>query len=892
LDSSYPLISTKLHRPRVVSDLVERPRLVEKLNRGQNRKLALVVAPAGYGKSTLVAEWLETHERPWTWLSLDENDSNLTVVLNYLIAAVHNIFPKPNWETSTLLQSSESPQTPVLIRTFINELDRIEHPFTLILDDYHLIREAEVHTLMGELLRHPPRALHLVLISRLNPPLNLMQLRASGQMVEIRAQDLSFTTRETADFLQKAAGTPVDEETAGLLQKKTEGWVTGLRLSLLSLRRPEDIDKLPGSLPGERLTTEYLFQEVLENQSPEIRESLLKTSIFNRFCAPLYDAVIKDDSDGRQVLSGDGFIDWLTRANLFSISLDNQHLWHRYHHLFRHLLQRQLEQRFDSESIALLHHSASDWFAQNGFIEEAIHHALAADNPGLAGDIIAQHKDKLLDADHHNILERWLSYLPNEVINQRPGLLLIQLWLHEFHYDFEPIPPLLQQLDDLLEAKTVDLATLGQREFFQGVPLFWQGQAQPSMEHFERSLALTPPENESVRASVTLYLAVAKQMAGLGEETARTYQMWLNQERKDSVLKGRLLGALVFVHYLSGQLAPVSYYANQLLELGQRLDNAFILGWSHFVLGHIHFDWQMLDVAASHFSQAIRYKHFLDRIPRVESYFGLALSYQGLGRGEEADQIMQQFMIDTEEYPNPGSALFARSAQMRLAILRNDMEKVRYLQHVIDFSSDRGTMLFWLELPRITECRFFIAQGTPSSLKKAVRLLTEHLQFARSTHNVLQQIVILPLLAAAYEKLNQRQKAIQTLSDAVTLAEPGGLIHPFLEPAPEMIRLFGRLKQRGETREFISQIINALPTPPSDGSRTGQTQLLDPLTDREMDVLSLLAQRYSNKEIATRLYITPATVKRHTVNIYQKLEVNGRRQAVERAMALGILPAT
>jgi LuxR family maltose regulon positive regulatory protein len=324
------LIRTKLNRPRVASDLVERPRLVGKLNRGLERKLALVAAPAGYGKSTLVAEWLETCEQANAWLSLDENDSDLVVYLNYFIAAVQSVFPEAGRETTALLHTPELPPLPVLTSTLINDLDHIEQPFILVLDDYHLIHDLAVHNLMDELLRHPPRTLHLVLISRLNPPLKLSRLRARGQMVEIRVQDMRFTEAETSAFVRKTMGASVDQATAALLQEKTEGWVTGLRLSILSLHGAEDLDQLSLKLPGERLATEYLFQEVFENQPQAIQKRLLRTSILDRFCAPLCEAMC-DAESGSQQLGGRDFLNWLVQADLFAISLDDQHQWYRYH---------------------------------------------------------------------------------------------------------------------------------------------------------------------------------------------------------------------------------------------------------------------------------------------------------------------------------------------------------------------------------------------------------------------------------------------------------------------------------------------------------------------------------------------------------------------------------
>ena len=551
-----------------------------------------------------------------------------------------------------------------------------------------------------------------------------------------------------------------------------------------------------------------------------------------------------------------------------------------------------MAQAHDAESIVRLHHRASDWYAQNGLIEEAIRHALAAGDPGLAGDIIEQHKDELLNTDQRIILKKWLSYLPDEVIGQRAGLLLAQMWLLEFYHEFAAIPPLLQQLDALLEAAVVDPATAGQRELFQGIQLFWRGQVEPSLEYFQVALALLPPANEQARASAIIYLATAKQMVGQGEEMIRTLQAWLHQERKDSVFKTRLLGSLVFLHYLSGKLTPVSYYAKEVLEIGQRIGVDFVIGWAHFVLGQVHLDWHMPDEAVLHFSRAVEYRQFLEQFPRVESFIGLALAYHGLGREEDADTAMKQLMTHLEMRPSPHSTLAARSAQVRLAILRDDMEKVRYLQRVTDFSSSPETMLFRLELPQITRCRLLIALGTPSSLETAVQLLTEHLQIARQTHNVYQQVIMLPLLALAHRRQGQIKKAVNVLAEAVSLAEHGSIIRPFVELGEEMAGLLKALKEsirQPKQREFIRQLLEAFAPEQKRKTPAIAAQLADPLTSRELEVLTLIARRLSNREIASALFISETTVKRHASNIFLKLQVHRRLEAVEKAYALGIL---
>ena len=900
------LIRTKLHRPRVVSDLVERPRLVGVLNKGLERKLTLVSAPAGYGKSTLVAEWLEPCKRANAWISLDENDSDLVIFLNYCIAAVQSIFPDAGRETTALLQAPELPPLPVLTSTIINELDGIEQPFILVLDDYHLIHDLAVHNLMDELLRHPPRTLHLVLISRLNPPLNLSQLRARGQMVELRVQDLRFTKAETSAFVQKTMGAPVDQATAALLQEKTEGWVTGLRLSMLSLHGPEDLDQLSIKLPGERLATEYLFQEVFENQPQEIQKRLLRTSILDRFCAPLCEAMC-DAEPGSQQISGQDFLNWLMQADLFAISLDDQRQWYRYHHLFQYLLKRQLDKSLDADSIAQLHRSASAWFAQNDLIDEAIHHALAAGDSVVAAELIEQNRRDILNADQWYVLEKWLSWLPDEIKQQRPELLLAQAWISYFTFKLRAIPPLLESIELLLGDDETDKGLWGEVAFFWGHHWFWHGQTAQSLDLLQRALELIPRSYYQGRGETEIYWALAEQMAGQKQMVVQTLTNRLYYEQTPQAVRmTRLLGALIFVHFLSGELLLAERVTQQLRNVATESGNTYVETWTSYMHGYIHYFRNDLEKALHYLESAMNGRYILHTRAAVDSLAGLTLTYQVLGQPGKATATMELLLEFVQETNDPAYVTVARSCQARLALLQGDQKSAVRWAQTDDLTADTGIMFYWLEVPRITQCRVLIAQGTAASLQEAANKLDDYVLTAEATHNTRQLIELLALQALTYEKQGRTDRAPSTssgraqslskgqaltcLERAVTLAAPDGWIRPFLELEPGMAGLLNELGQKGMAQDFIAQIVAAFPLSPPDVAVSHQSRLPEPLTDRELEVLALLARRYRDKEIAAELFISPATVRRHASNIYQKLQVNGRRQAAEKARALGILP--
>jgi LuxR family maltose regulon positive regulatory protein len=423
LASPIPIIRTKLHRPPVAGDIVLRRRLLERLEEGATRRLTLVCAPAGYGKSTLLSSGLASSTLPVAWLSLDEHDSDLRTFLSYFLAAVQSVAPSVGRATQMLLGAAELPPVRVLAGTLINELSEIEELFVLVLDDYHHIHEITVHEVVSEILRHRLEPLRLFLATRHDPPLPLTTLRGRGQLTEIRVADLRFSLEETAAFLRNAAPTAADDEVVRILGDRSEGWAAGLRLAALSLRdRPVDRERLLAALHADdRHAMDFLAREVVERQPSTVRDYLLTTAVVARFCGPLCDALYEAGGGAPENFDGQRFIEWAARANLFLIALDEEHEWYRFHHLFRQLLRHQLESRTSREQIATLHARASAWYAENGLLEEALDHALEAGEPGLAGRIVAEQRRDLMNREHWHRLHRLLSLLPAELVDGAPG---------------------------------------------------------------------------------------------------------------------------------------------------------------------------------------------------------------------------------------------------------------------------------------------------------------------------------------------------------------------------------------------------------------------------------------------------------------------------------------
>ena len=457
------LLFTKLHRPPVTGDRVDRPRLIEMLNRGlQQGPLSLVCAAAGFGKTTLVSSWIEsltagrggvTPPLPAAWLSLDESDSDLVVFLRYFVAAIRTVFPESCAETLALLGAPQPTSQAPLVVALSNEIERLPARFVLVLDDYYAIRGEAVHDFLSELLRHWPQRLHLVLISRSNPPLPLANLRAKGQVTEIRTRDLRFTPEEAAAFLDKALPAPLSQSAVALLDQRLEGWIAGLRLVTLSLRAGADAETELAGLSGTNVEiADYLVDEVMSCQTPAILRFLLVTSILDRFCAALCECVLGSvaGSDGPPC-DVPACIQWLESNNLFVIPLDNDRQWYRYHHLFQELLQRRLLAEVGPEQVTELHRRAAAWFVGQGLIDEALHHALAADDLDLAARLMEAGLCDVLNREDRSTLDRWLRLLPEEFIQRRPWLLMIKAYAFQFSWQLPAVWKLLGQIEALLD---------------------------------------------------------------------------------------------------------------------------------------------------------------------------------------------------------------------------------------------------------------------------------------------------------------------------------------------------------------------------------------------------------------------------------------------------------
>jgi LuxR family maltose regulon positive regulatory protein len=891
-----PVIRTKLHPPAIPADLVPRSEILRQLDRFRERPFTLVSAPAGYGKSTLASSWLQTCGCPSAWLSLDEDADDLRSFLNYFVAAVRTIFPDVGNSVQALIDAPDLPPLSVLTDTLLNDLDEIDEAFILVLDDYHRISERTIHDLISGLLRNPPLGMDLVLLARRDPPLHLGTLRSLGRMNEISSSQLRFSPAETAQFLKNALDLSVDGATAAAIDEKIEGWPAGLRLMSHSLGDRTDLKDFVSALEGGFAgIMDYLVAEVLSRQPPPIADCLLRLSVLDRFCAPLREELCSpQDASGEDGMSAPDFISRLQANNLFVISLDTENYWFRYHHLFQQLLQNQLLSRLSKEDISSLHSRASAWFGENGLIEEALKHALTAGDIAGAVKLVKQNRKAMLESDRWHIVEKWLSEFPDRIIQQYPELLMARVWALYHHFDLPAIPPILDLVESLQGKAAIEPPLRAEIDFFRGYILYFQNEGARSLKHLQNALKNVPEDHHEVRGQIEILRGLANQMEGREEEAINTLQDLINDRKLPKTIgRTRLLVTVVYISIISGDLNKALMENQQLHEFARKGSYTYADVWSVYLSGLIHFYRNDLDEAINHFKRGTEHRHILHTRAAVDCMAGLAFAHESRRQSAEADAIMQLLRDYVDGFNNPAYMLIAQSCSVRLAIMRGDLKTARGW---LGASPPPENMIWWLEIPAVTYCRALHAKGSEASLKEAEKNLGEYLHLNHDNHNTCQMIQISALLAAVHQSRGKKSKALTVLKDGITMAQPGGFIRPFVELGLPMAELLKQLHEQGIAKNFIETILEAIKdheqrvsaTVPAPSSRP--QPLLDPLTDRELEVLDLIAERLYYKEIAEHLHISTETVKTHLRHIYQKLLVDNRRQAVSKARDLGMIP--
>ncbi len=892
------LIQTKLHPPPVGADLVERPSLFQRLQQNPDRSFTLVSAPAGYGKTTLIAAWLSRQSAPYAWLSLDQFDDDPAVFLRYVAGAIRGVFPEACAGLTRVLQAPDLPAAGTLAAIVINDLSQLPQPLVLALDDYHLLRNRTILQLVERILEQAPNRLHLVIISRMDPLLPLPRWRTQPGMLEIRQEDLRFSDAEAAQFLQTTAVAPIAPEIVPRLNQQLEGWVAGLRLLALSLQDSESAPIVsPEFQAGAReYITHYLFTEVLAQQTPDVQQFLLKTAVTDRFCADLADVLSPEQAAARQIIA------YLKRADLFIIPLDEAGEWFRYHHLFQQMLQQKAAAQFDKAMLVRLHNLAGDWLAQHGFVDEALQHYLDAGtstslNAGVA--LIESNSRNLLNSLERRRLERWLEILPPEIVWQRPRLLLAKAWLHYRHWQLQAMTAVLNQLQTWLQNHPDDLPrdekdfVLGQWYTLHCVTTYClDADFAGTISAADEALRLLPPTEQGTLGTAVSYRAASLQATGEGETAVAQLQQALADPAPQGPAWVQLYLGLSFAHLTAGSLLALHRVVEQFLATATV--NPMGTTPANWVSGIALYEANQLDAARQAFTATVELHYSTNFLAACDSWLGLARICQEQGDLAQAQHYLETARAEALRLGSADLLPVIEAVQAYQAHLQGETlalsnaEVAVALRWISAFQPDAAPEYAMLTfIPLLFWARLVAALGDEAACESARHVLEAKLETARTSHHVRRQIQLLAHLALLEIRLGEQEAARQTLQTAVKLAQPGGFVRSFVDCGLALRPLFQYLQQQAIAPHYVAQLLAAYPSTNSQEPEPPPLETI--LTAREAEILRLMQAGYSNTEIAQTLVISLYTVKRHASNIYRKLGVNGRRQAVYKAEQAGIL---
>ncbi|MEJ2736289.1 MAG: LuxR C-terminal-related transcriptional regulator [Anaerolineae bacterium] len=881
---SESLLATKLYIPPPRPDLVPRPRLIQRLNEGLclGRQLTLISASAGSGKTTLISEWFAAlcsdpqHEQPienrTAWLSLDQEDDEPARFWTYLIGALRTVDDGLGVAAQQMLQAPQAPSMPLVLTSLLNDIAVRPYRTILVLDDFHLISGERILDGFAFLLEHQPRQIHLVLSTRADPPLPIVRLRARGQLTEVRIDDLAFTVDEAVTFLNERMGLGLSLEEVKALESRTEGWAVGLQLAAMSMQDHVDRRGFITAFAGShRLILEYLTEEVLHRQPESIQHFLLQTSILDRLCGQLCDAVT-GKSDSGATLSH------LQRKNLFTVSLDDEHHWYRYHHLFADLLRNRLEQETSLEQVAVLHGRASAWHEQNGMVDEAVKYALKAQDLERVVYLAEQAAQASALDSRLTTLLYWLEMLPEEVLCAHPRLQIYRAWALYMNGHLARAQKMLQ----------------GSQEALEGLP--------PS------------PENDALREELSALLTII----GL---VARGFMCSVNNQLEEAVqtckkaramaldagyvfLAAQATEGLALARYHQGQLLASAESCRQVITLSEQSSGsawpaaqAPLAASGYVELAGVHMEWNDLDTAADLLDKA------LDLCRQVGITQTLSETYVAQSRLKQARGDMDGAVEALREADRVSRIEGAYSLanfrlatqQARLNLMAKRPEEVIHWVRQLETAFAPGEAGIPLpmssrEIIQTMLARAYLAQGES---EKALAVLEPLLPPAEAAGGLLRVTEICLLKALALQALGDAPAALISLERALTLAEPEGYMRLFLDEGPPLARLLYRAAEQGILPTYTGKLLAAFPeagTAPRPGRRSpSPAPLVEPLTGRERQILQLIAEGMTNKEIARKLVISVGTVKVHAHNIYGKLGVSGRTQAVAKARGLGLL---
>lgn len=906
-----PILSLKLQIPPSRPLLVARERLQEMLNKGLYRKLTLISAPAGYGKTTLLSEWVAQCKCRIAWITLAAGDNDTERFLAYLISAMQTAYQSLSILDGILGGRFSLQPMPLdaLLAVLVNQLSLNPDQLVVVLDEYHLIDNQEIHGFLNALLDNLPQNIHIVISTRSDPPLRLARLRAKDQLNEITVRDLRFTLEEARSFLKDVMGLQLTRDQIAELEIRTEGWVTALQLVAISLKEREHPGELIETLGGTHpYILDYLVEEVFSDLPPVLQNFLMRVSILERLSPGLCDAVMGNLDQGKESgkpRQSKRILEFMYAANLFVDPLDTQHQWYRFHPLFADFLRDRLVTELIDE-LPNLHRRAAAWYANQGLLSEAVQHSFAANDVGHAADLIQAQAKDLLGRGEITTLLGWIKALPEEAISARPRLGMARAWGMLMRDPLNFLGTIDQEISKIAEGFGIS-----PQDFLEALAKSEPDSPQRSgLGEFAMLQAFAQRDTKQVDTTVTLFKAALEYLpeselllrgftlAGLASTYARAGAIKLAEEAFE---KAAQISAAANSIY--GYVACTDWQATMQAERGQLMEAAAtyrlaietlynqgqgplpLSGHVYVGLASVLLEWNDLVGALENVQIGLNVGvQVRDFDALLTGYVIQARTFQALNKNKEAQEAIQNAEHQARETKSMSCILDAQAKKALLALAAGDVEEPQHWATRRRLGQGKLSELDppLEEIECLTYARLLMAEG---NFAEALPLLIDQSNGQEQMGRMRASIESHALQALCYRALGRMDEAVRTLAHALLLAEPEGFVRVFVEQGPPMAALLRKAGAQGHSPEYVKRLLDAFGTPLSP-----HEVMLDPLSERELDVLRLVAQGLTNTEIAAELVVAHSTVKTHVNRIYSKLSVSTRTQAVARARQLQILP--
>jgi len=866
-----PILVTKLFAPQRVAQAVSRGALVEQLNNGLARKLTLVCAPAGFGKSSLLGEWAAGCDRPCAWVSVDQGERDVQQFLAYLVAAVQTVDVSIGVSARALLQTTPPPSAKSVLSALLNEVAEDLEALVLVLDDYHQAACEQVDEALAYLIDHLPPRMHVALATRTEPALPLARFRARGQLTELRQEDLRFGVDEAAAFLDQTMALKLSDAHVAVLSERTEGWVAGLQMAAISLQGKEDPEQFIQSFTGShRFLQDFLLEEVLHRQSPAVQSFLLRTSILDRMCPELCDAVMQD-REGHSMLA------YLEEANLFVVPLDAERRWYRYHHLFAELLRQRLAQR---EQAAPLLIRASEWYEAQGQPVEAFQLAFAASDIDRAIRLIDSDSMPLYFRGAMAPVVQSLQALPNSLLDSHPRLWVMLAWSLMISGYPDQMAVKLQSAVQALQhcADDEDPRDLwGQVAALKAWVAVAKHDAPSIHSEAQEAFEKLHPHNQAARTAAHCAQGVAYQFEGNRTAAKRAYEHVLSASQTT--------GNFMFTVVATMGLASIQLAENQLHAAANTYRGILqvltdpthsVACEAHLGLARIFYEWNDLDAAESHARRSSKLAEPMES-----------------GAGLSADAMTARVLQLRNRFTEASTLLANAAIAAHTRRFTSRLEEIAGL--LVQDLVRRGEHAAALELAQrhklpMAMAKALLAQGHP---QQALPLLVSYRARMEQAGRADEELKAMVAQAVVLHAMGSLDEALVVLSEALLLSEPSAFVRIFVDEGQAMATLLTALSDRGTLPDYTAQLLAVWASTQAPGVDLVHLQRIgvEPLSERELDILRLIQQGQSNQGIGESLFLSLHTVKWHNQNIFDKLQVKRRTEAVARALALKLLPA-